>query len=443
MNRLPPGPRIAAWSTLRYMVDVFQYYRQCTARFGDPFTVPTLYGTLVVTGTPEGVRSIFAAPPETFLVFGREAVQPLFGPTGLQITDGERHQRDRKLLMPPFHGSRMRAYGRLMMEITRESIRQREPGVPFRIQETTHSISLSVMLRAIFGVTDPERAARLRDAILETHHATNPILVLFRSVRRNFGGIGPWAKFRSALVKLEKIAFEQIANRRRDPPGEDILSLLLRDGQMNDSELRDEMLSLVTAGHETTAIASAWSMYWVHRDVAVRERLLAELDELGDDPDPDRIAAAPYLDAVCHETLRLHPIIPEVTRLLSRPFQIGDYTMDAGLGVAAVAALAHMRKETFPEPEKFRPERFLGVKFSPYEYFPFGGGARRCLGAAFAMYELKLVLATLLKDCRFRLVDDTEELPVRKNVAVAPKAGVRVVIEAWRNSGAAAAKMVS
>ncbi|MBJ6762579.1 cytochrome P450 [Myxococcaceae bacterium JPH2] len=436
MAQLPPGPRSATLATLHYTLDAYGYYSKCLKKYGDPFLYPSLYGPLVVTGSPEGIRAIFSADPDTFEVFGRKAVEPLFGPASIFLVTGQRHKRSRRLLMPPLHGARMHKYGMLMMEAALTCAERWRTGDPFVARETMQEVSIQIILRAVFGAS-LERSERLREAILETDRTINPLIVVFEAVRRNFGGVGPWARFQRALQKLDAVVYEEIAERRKASGGEDILSLLLaarhEDGTgLTDPEVRDELLSLVTAGHETTAIALSWALYWVHRQPEVRERLLAELDALSVDATPDAIAALPYLDAVCSETLRLYPIIPEVTRLLRKPLVLGGYTVPEGMGVGAITALAHMREDTFPSAEAFNPERFLARTYSPFEFMPFGGGARRCIGVAFAMYEMKLVLAAILRRYALRLETDAPVRPVRRSVPVGPRGGVVMRLEGMR-----------
>ena len=237
----------------------------------------------------------------------------------------------------------------------------------------------------------------------------------------------------------------EIAARRAapDPAREDILSLLLaaRDeagDAMHDDELRDELMTLLFAGHETTAIAIAWACYWLHRHPPVLERLRAEVDALGDDPQPDAIVRLPYLDAVCNEVLRLHPIAPDVPRQLVGPLELAGYTLGPPLCVDAAITLLHRREDLYPDPDSFRPERFLARRFGPFEFTPFGGGHRRCIGAAFATYELKIVLATFLRHAHLELAEPGEVRPARRNIVLGPSTGVRMRLRERRTHPAAA-----
>jgi cytochrome P450 len=441
-ERLPPGPRGSVVQMLRYARDPLGFYADCARRFGDVFTVPTLLGPLVVCGDPEGVRSIFALPPESFSRWSIDSVSPLLGEASLLLSGGARHARDRKLLTPPFHGERMRAYGAVMRAAALREAASWAPGSPFSMQDAGSAISIDVILRAVFGVDEAAGLDELRAALLGALASMSPLLMLFPALRRCFGGIGPYARMLRVRDRLDALTYDAIARRRANVSdgsggGDDILALMLSAryddaSAMSDREVRDQLLTLVFAGHETSGIALAWAINWLERTPSVRDRLVAELSALGDDPAPAALAAAPYLEAVCYETLRLYPVVGEVVRLLRAPMALAAWTIPAGVAVSAGIALVHARSDLYPEPEAFRPERFLERKFAPYEYLPFGGGARRCIGAAFGLYEMKVVLGTLLSRYRFTLVREEPERPVMRNLAMGPKRKVRVTVSPRR-----------
>ena len=432
-GRLPPGPRGSVVQMLRYARDPLGFYADCARRFGDVFTVPTVLGPLVVCGDPEGVRSIFALPPESFSRWSTDSVSPLLGEASLLLSGGGRHARDRKLLTPPFHGERMRAYGAVMRAAALREAASWASGAAFSMQEAGSAISIDVILRAVFGVDEAAGLDPLRAAVLGALAAMSPLLMLFPALRRRFGGVGPYARMLRVRDRLDALIYGAIARRRArgDGDGDDILGLLSSarydDGSaMTDREIRDQLLTLVFAGHETSGIALAWAINWLERTPSVRDHLVAELSALGDDPAPAALAAAPYLEAVCLETLRLYPVVAEVVRLLRAPLTLAAWTIPAGVAISAGIALVHARAELYPAPQAFRPERFLERRFAPHEYLPFGGGARRCIGAAFGLYEMKVVLGTLLTRYRFRLVRDEPERPVMRNLAMGPKRRVCV-----------------
>jgi cytochrome P450 len=432
-----PGPkRIGPLQYLRALTDPRGILQQMVAEYGDPFVVQSPEGPYVFTGDPDGVRAIFTADTDTFAIPFRERLGPFFGDTSLILTSGARHKKDRKLLSPPFHGERMRAYGQAMVEIARDVSSKWKPGEGFKMLDATHAISLEVILRVVFGVEDGERRAQFREAVIRLMAATaSPIIVMFEFTRRELGGIGPWARFRRASQTLDALLYEEIETRRASAESrEDILSLMMSarydDGSvMSDKELRDQLHLLLFAGHDTTAIALAWAFYWLQRQPEERERALAEIEPLGPDPEPEAIASLSYLDAICKETLRIHPVAAEAGRLLVKPLDILGYTVPPGSMVSASVLLLHDREDLYPDPRRFRPERFLERKFSPFEHIPFGGGARRCLGAAFAMYEMKIVLATLLRETKLHLVKDQPVRCVRRGLTMGPKGGIPMMLE--------------
>jgi len=421
------------------MTDPRALLHSVAKEYGDPFIFKGPFGPTVITGHPDGARAVFTADPETFDTFGREQMGPFIGETSLLLTAGARHKQDRRLLTPPFHGARMRAYGKIMRTAAEHAAGQWQPGKAFSMLETAQTISLEVILQAIFGVEDEARRARLAQATIRLMDATaSPLILMFKGLRRQFGGIGPWARFSRAIAEFDRLVFEEIATRReRAEPREDILSLLMSarydDGEaMSDKELRDQLHLLVFAGHETTANALAWAFHWLHRQPEERERVLAEIDGLGESPEPDALAALPYLEAVCQETLRIYPVVGEVGRLLRKPLQIMGHDLPAGHVVMVSAHLLHDREDLYPEPRRFLPQRFLSRKASPFELMTFGGGARRCIGAAFGLYEMKIVLATLLRAFRLRLVRDAPVRSVARGLVHGPKGGVRMILEGPR-----------
>lgn len=419
--------------TFRYARDPYGFLAGMLARHGDPFTAHFVNGTVVMTGDPGTVQKIYSADPDTFIQFGADAVRPLLGDASIMLMTGDRHRRERKLLMPAFQGERMRAYAETMQAAAHAAAAAWPRGQIFVFQDSAQWISLEVIVRAVFGVVDPARVEVVRAAVLELVDATVPSVLFFPFLQREFFGLGPWARLQRARRRFGALIAEELAARRSRPgaSGPDILSSMFAarhdDGSaMTDGELEAELLTLLVAGHETTGIALAWAIYWLHRDRERLGKLLAELDGAGDHPAPDVLARLPYLDAVVHETLRLHPIAPDTPRLLARPFELAGYSLPAGVAVAPATALLHARPDVYPEPHAFRPERFLGAKFSPFQYTPFGGGHRRCLGSAFAMYELKIVLATLLGHHRLALAEPRDVKPGRRNIVLGPSTGVRV-----------------
>jgi cytochrome P450 len=427
---LPAALPFAPLHFLRFARDAPAFFEEAAARCGDPFTMYLPQGPLVVTGNPEGIREIFTADHAVFEPFGQLPLEPVLGKHSLLLLFGERHRRERKLLMPPFHGERMRAYGRIIQDITMRKAAAIGVGERVKAQDLTTAISLEVIIEAVFGVEDPARVALFRDVIANYLDSYTPPLMAFTPLRRSFGGLGPWARFQRYGQQFQALIAEEIERRRKSQaPREDILSLLLeaRDeaGEpMTEQEIHDELRTLLVAGHETTALSMAWAIDAILRDSHVRERLRDELVALGPLPSPEALAKSPYLSAICDETLRFRPILVMITRKLVAPFTLLGREIPPGVGLAAGIAMVHRNPAIYQDPYTFRPERFLERKFSPFEYLPFGGGPRRCLGAAFALFEMKVALGTLLAMHRFELVNSEPPRAVRRNVTVGPGDGV-------------------
>jgi cytochrome P450 len=441
MRPLPPGP--ASIGFLEFIRSGFispePLLKRYASTYGDPFRLPTKHGPLTVTGAPEAIRAIYTADPDTFGVWGARAAEPVFGTTSLVVATGAHHRRDRKLLTPSFNTSTMRAYAEAIAEAAGAAAARWAPGRPFSMLESTQAIALDIIVRVVFGVEGEARVQTTRAAVLDLLHALHPLIILFPSLRRDFGGVGPWARHKRALTALDALLSEQI-HARRAATGEaqkDIVSLMLSarddDGTaMSEAALIDQLRTLLFAGHETTAVALAWTLYLLHREPEALARVQEEIAGLGKDPDPDAFASLPYLEAACLEGLRMHPPVVDVGRVTRKPFDLMGYTIPAGEGILPSPLLLHAREDLYPEPERFRPSRFLERKFSPFEYIPFGGGARRCLGAAFALYEMKVVLGTLLGAHRLRLASPAPIEHVRRGITMGPRGGVPMILEERR-----------
>lgn len=402
--------------------------RTCADKLGSTFTIPTTFGPLVLTADPEGIKEIFTADPDTFEAFGTVPLEPLVGPNSMLLLSGARHKRERKLLMPPFHGERMRAYGQIMQSTTFAAVSRLRAGERFVMLDMTQAITFDIILRAVFGVQDSERIALYHELNNELMSAIKPVFIFLPMLRNDFVPI--WKRFNEARTKVRAILQEQIERcRARTGEQEDIIGLMLaaRDEQgepMSDIELQDELLTMIAAGHETTAIGLAWAFYWLHKHPAILRKLLDEVDGLGATPSPEALAKLPYLGAVCDESLRRSPVLPIVPRRVVKPFRLRDWDIPVGTGIAGAIAAVHLDPVIYPEPEAFRPERFLERKFSPFEFLPFGGGHRRCLGAAFASYEMRIVLGSMLAKHAFTLESTAMPGLLRRNVTIAPKGGI-------------------
>jgi len=419
----------------------------CAQRYGDIFTVsigqvavPTVF-----VSNPQAMQEIlntdskkFDAPGEENKIFGL-----LLGDHSVILVSGADHRRERQLLMPPFHGERMRAYGQVIREIAEQVTSQWEIGKTFSARSSMQKISLEVILRAVFGIHEGPRYQQLekllRSVLDMLGSPLRASLLFFPALQQDLGPWSPWGHFLRQRQQIDELIYAEIRTRRQqpDPSRTDILSLLMSatdpSGKpMTDAELRDELMTLLTAGHETTASALTWALYWIHALPEVHEKLLHELDSLGDDPDPSAILRLPYLNAVCSETLRIYPVaLITFPRRVKSPLQLMGYQLEPGTLLTGCIYLTHQREDLYPEPKRFKPERFLERQFSPYEYLPFGGGSRRCIGMAFAQFEMKVVLAKILSRFELALADNHPVRPVRRGLTSTPS-GVRMVATGQR-----------
>ena len=443
---LPPGPRTPGWwQSIRFALWPYASVAMGARRWGERYTVPAFGqpGKMVIFTDPEGIKDIFTADGDDLR--SGEAVAPILGPIlgahSILLLDGERHHRERRLMSPPFHGERMHVYGRLMREIVDRVIERWPVGRPFPIHREMQSITLDVILRAVFGVDEGAAFTRVREQVerfvAQANGPSAPFIAL-KPFQIDLGRWTPWGRFVRNRAAIRAVLLDEIARRRAEGTAgrSDILSLLVdaRDEQgapMSDAELLDEMFTLLMAGQETTATSLAWIFYHLLRHPDALARLRAELGRVvGSGPvEAQHLPQLEYLDAVTKESARLTPVATNVMRRLHAPARIGGLDLPAGVSVSASIYATHHRPDLWPDPERFLPERFLGTRPSPNTFFPFGGGVRRCLGAAFATYQLKIVLAEVLSRVDLRIAPGYRMRPVLRAITVAPSRGVLVVVE--------------
>lgn len=397
---------------------------------GDVFTLHLPLGPVVVVADPALVKDVFTGDPDVLRAGeGNRPLEPVVGPDSLLLLDGARHLRRRRLVLPPFHGERLKTYEDDMAALTRASLATWPRDRPFALEGHLRAITLAIIVRVVFGIEDDARAARIQELIpaIAPDGGVSSLLLL-PAFRRDLGPRSPWRRFVAARAAVDALLYEQIAERRADPDlaaRTDILSLLLQardeDGApLADHELRDELMTLLLAGHETTASALAWAFtLLVH----------ARPDALARARDDDA-----YLDAVATETLRLKPPLPMAVRRTSAPVTLGDHALPAGTRIAPSIYLIHRREDLYPAPRAFRPERFLDGKAETYAWLPFGGGIRRCVGAAFAQLELRTVLRTVLDALDVSAPDagGRPERTRRRAIVLAPDRGARVIVRTRR-----------
>ena len=423
---LPPGPAEApSVQTARWLLRPVAFMESCRRRYGDAFSVRFLgFETpMVMLSDPEAIRALYTAS-EHGLPPGRTvALRPVVGARSLLLLEGREHLARRKLMLPPFHGERMRGYEAIVSEIVAADVERWPRDEPFALHPHMQAITLEVIVRAVFGVTDADRRARLAERLGRLLHDTASVRLQFGVlIARRLGAPDPLERLRGLTRDIDALLAAEIAERRADPR-EDILSTLVgarfEDGApMGDEEIRDQLMTLLLAGHETTATGLAWTFDLLLRHPDVLARLVAEIDA----GEQDR-----YLRAVVAESLRLRPVVPLAGRRLNAELRVDGHVLAPGTDVTPAIWLAHTRPDRYPEPYAFRPERFVDSAPATYAWIPFGGGVRRCIGAAFAEMEMRVALAEILRRRELRPVSRRAERVARRNVTFSPRGGTRVV----------------
>ncbi len=429
---LPPEPKSSPLvQTLRWSFRPLPFMQECREKYGDSFSVKflTFERPMVMISDPAAIKALYTErshglPP------GREIIlTPVVGPHSVLVIEGSDHLAHRKLMLPAFHGERMRSYEPIVSEIVDAEIDSWPLGEEFAIHPQMQAMTLEVILRVVFGVAEGPRLEQLRVVLTEVLEGTaSPFAQLIGLASRRFGGRGPWAKFETQLRAADDLLYAEIAeHRKRDDLEErdDILSQLMQarfedGGEMSDEDLRDQLMTLLLAGHETTATALAWTFDLLLRHPRELARLRDSLEAGEDD----------YLRATITESLRLRPVVPLAGRRLSKELVADGLTLPAGTDVTPAIWLAHTRADAYPEPFAFKPERFLEDGPDTYAWIPFGGGVRRCLGAAFAEFEMRIVLREVLTRCDLRKANPQPEKIGRRNITLSPKDGTPVVLTA-------------
>jgi cytochrome P450 len=447
----PPGPRIPSLLQAALVTaSPYGWMLKRWQRYGDVFSSRfPIFGRVVYVADPALVKEVFTGDPATFHAGEANtlALGDALGEHSLLTLDEDRHMSQRKLLLPPFHGESVRRYIEVMAEATEQEVASWPVGKEIELRPRMQAITLEVIMRAVFGVRDGRRMDLFRERIPPLAETTS-VLNWLPFFERDLGGITPAAKFRRALAAVDELIYAEIAERRaaQDDDGrDDVLSLLLsarhEDGSpMTDTELRDELMTLLTAGHETTATGLAWAFERLMRTPEVMERLRDSLDD--DD----------YVDAVVKETLRVRPVIVDVARKLTRDTEVAGWHLPAGTLVLPAIAVLHARPDLYDSPKEFRPERFLGGERrlagtarsrvgapESYAWIPFGGGVRRCIGASFAQVEMRTVLREVLRRVRLHAPTQRPERGVIRHVTVVPGRGARAIVDERLLTGSLAA----
>ena len=396
-------------------------------RFGKVIrTNDAIVGEVFHLADRELVEQLFKWKPAQYNVGEpRKIMEPVTGRSSILLLDGQHHMRMRKLMLPPFHGEAIAHYAGLIEQITSREVDTWRQGDRIRTRTVAQRITMEVIIRAVFGITDPQRIARLQ-RVLPRLSSPHPLLLL---VQRDLGARSPWGRFVRLRDHVDRLLFDEIADHRNDPDlgaRKDILTLLLsaRDESgdpLTDRELRDELVTLLLAGHETTATSIGWAFERLLRSRPALETLIAE-SEAGE--------SGTYLDAVIKETLRVRPVVPEVFRAPTKSIELGGYLFESGTQLAASLLLVQYDPELYPpDPQTFRPERFLDGAPEPYTWVPFGGGVRRCLGAAFATLEMNVVISTILSRARLRAPRARSERGRFRGATLLPSRGGEAAVE--------------
>jgi len=428
---LPDGPRFhGLLQSIMLMRFRHQWIPHLRRKYGDVFSIKILPEGrwMVFFHKPEHVREIFAGDPEVFHAGkGNAILGPVMGEHSLLLVDSSQHKRARKLLMPAFNGHALRGYESMIEGITKTEVGRWQQGVPFESLERMNALTLEVILQVVFGVTDEARLAELRPLVNKTVNVSPAVFLGWGFPRLQ--KLGPWRTAFENQAALDKVIYAEIDQRRKADDlatRTDVLSklLLVRDEDdpsdtgLTDEELRDQLVTLLLAGHETTATALAWTLHELGKDPAQEQRAR----------DAARARDDNYLEAVLKESMRLHPVIPMVVRHLMEPVTIGGIDLPAGANVAASIILAHESEESYPDHLEFRPTRFLGGEVATNTWIPFGGGVRRCIGAGFSLMEGVAVLREVLSSYDVSVPPGTTEEAKVRNITSVPKNGAKIVV---------------
>jgi cytochrome P450 len=429
MSALPPGPKEPpVVQMVWWLARPIGFLESCRKRFGDAFSV-TFLGSqrpTVMLSDPEAIRALYTNHEHNLPPGRTLALRPIMGASSVLLLEGREHLTLRKAMLPPFHGARMLSYESIVREVAGREVASWPSSEPFALHPRMQAVTLEVILSAVFGVTDPARRSQLQQRLPLLLSDTSSIGLQLRfMLSRRFSRADPMARLNEVVAQVDEPLLEEIAARRNDPDlaeREDILSLLMsmpmEDGNpMSDRELRDQLVTLLLAGHETTATALAWTFDLLLRHPQTLARLTAEVDAGEEDT---------YLRAVISESLRLRPVVPLAGRRLTTDLHAGDLHLPAGTDVTPAIWLTHTRAQDYPEPYAFRPERFLENPPSTYSWIPFGGGIRRCLGASFAEFEMRIVLETVLQQRTLTPTTTRAERVARRNVTFSPRNGTVV-----------------
>lgn len=440
---IPNASDAPRWvQTLQYTLNPLEYMDRAAARCGDLFNAPVIgkHAQVLFVSHPHAIQTIFSRDTKEFVAPPNQLLRPIVGDSSVFGLTGQRHRRERKLLMPPFHRDQIAHYGELIADLTNKALEPLTPGNSFVARVLVQEISIEVILRVVFGLHEGQHFDQLKALLVEfSDRIQNPLFIsalFIPALQKNWGKVTPWGYLKTLQKQISQLLHAEIQDRRHHTSdSQDILSLLMaaqdESGQpMSAEELHDELLTLLLAGHEATTNAIAWALYWVHRTPHVLEKLQLELQTEGTNLTPVALTQLPYLTAVCNEVLRIASVaFLSFPREVVAPITLMDFHLQPGTRVYACIYLTHRRPDLYPEPDQFRPERFLERKYSMSEFLPFGGGMRRCIGDVLAQFEMKLILAQILSRYNLALASQIPEQAKRRGVNVAPASGVKMRLQ--------------
>lgn len=443
MNRptqsLPGQQESAILNTIRYLWDSDRLVQTYRRKYGNTFLLRLVFGDMLIFTHADDAKDFFALRGDCHEPYVKKMLGPLLGPESIFLVGGEKHLRYRKMLLPMLHGESLPPLAEPTNRRTLAHLGRLQAGAPFKMVDVMRGILIELMIEMSFGALPEERVAAYR-AIIEAIDASDSAVIFFLAPLQHwFLGLGPWRTMARRQSRISALIYEDIAARRGSEfRGSDALSKLVElGGEISDAAIHDQLMTLLFAGYETTTASLSWAFFWLHHHPDCLERVQAEIAALGPDPAPADYAALPYLEAACLESLRISPVLNIVPRRIIAPCRVGDWQLDPGMAAAVSVTEVHGSEDIYPEPEQFKPERFLEKKPGSHEFLAFGGGVRKCLGANLAVYEMKIVLGTALHAYRFRSLSKT--VPARKlhGFVLFPENRIPMVLEGKRGAPAA------
>lgn len=449
-NILPAGPNESKIrQMIKFMREPISFFEKCRKDYGKIFTIrlPSQPPYVVITD-PNDIKQLLTASPEELFAgeINGSVFKPVLGEFSLLTLDGQKHLQHRKLMLPPLHGERMQVYAQIMSELTRKAISRWQEATKMPIFNEMRAITYGIILRTVFGIDEDNlrfnKLEKLLKDLLFTIKSPYGLVTLLTSVLHvNLGPFTPWAKIQKLRKEIDSVLYEEIKLRKSTDLSNriDILSLLLQardeSGQpMSNQEIRDEMITLLIAGHETSATSMSWVLYRILSNVKVLTKIKNEIATVTSQQSNivNSLSQLTYLDATIKETLRMLPVIPYIARLTKNEYKINNFILPKDVAIVPCIYLTHHEPEIWSEPKNFSPERFINSSEKPYTYLPFGGGMRRCIGAAFAHYEIKIVLAEILQHTDLELTEGYIPKPIRKGIVISPADGLPISVKKKR-----------